>query len=225
MNNQGFGLYLFICALLVCDIAVHCVRAQPNRSQIASDTRTRRLEIVNQAGKVTARIDNTTEGTPEMVLYDSKGNIRYRVTANTQYAALALYSAAEDRQVVLAGTDHPLVAVYSHDRLQADLYSAPDGDSGLAVLDGDGKKRAAVAYHPAGDSAQISVQGSKKSAEMTCDHDAAVVSTNDQQGSRRSMLIYLPKYDTPMVVVNDKDKKPIWSAPTPPPNLSNSPTQ
>ena len=212
MKKQGIGLYLFVSALLICDIAVHCVRAQPAQSRVSPDLRTRQLEIVDSAGKVTARIDNGPDGAPEMMMYDQRGNMRYRITANNDFAALALYNAQNQREVMLAGIDHPLIAVYSHDRLQADLYSSPDGDSGVAVLDGKGNKRASLAYHPSDDSARIVATDSQESAELSCDSGAAVVSVDDSNSIRRMMMMYT-RVGVPIMVVNDKQGNHVWAGP------------
>lgn len=239
MNKLGLGAYLFLCSLLVCDIAVHCVRAQSTPATAQSVVRTHSLEIVDHVGKVTATISNDSHGNVEMVMFDPKGRKRFMVGAANQSTALGIYNSHGQDDIMIGGGDAPKespdIVVYKNDLPSASMFSDINGRSGfgvfddhlvvraaidyqysgtaqMAVFDNDKHERAGMEYYAPIDTSVIATEDGTKGAELTCDPDDSSVSASDKS-MRRAQLIYTPQFGKAKVVVDDKAGNPIWQAP------------
>lgn len=165
MNKQGLGLYVVLCVLLLCDMAVHWVRAQPLPNAAMANLRTHQLELVNWKGVVTAKIYNGPDGAPVLLMNDQNGRGRLLMTANDAGTGLSIHD-AQGKPALQLGAGKPTnqpaeITLYSSGVPRVDMHSGLNGAYGFTALDSNSAARAVLEYRKGAGQIAVNNKGGK----------------------------------------------------------------
>ena len=218
MNKQGIGLWIVVCALLVLDIGVHCVRAQVGAAP-PKVLQVQELQVLDSHGHVA--IDLTArEGKSGVVLYDSQNRPRVFLTATDNGGRLNLADENKHPQVLLDGQWAPSVTLRQNNNLRMAMQTQNYDDDEFQILDRAGKERVFLGYKSSYVFRGASVLAlhaddpSNRSVGMQIGESAAYLGVNGPDGFPRVGMDWVVT-DPPRIFVTDKSENTIWQKKAP----------
>ncbi|HEX5324705.1 MAG TPA: hypothetical protein VFW40_13030 [Capsulimonadaceae bacterium] len=209
MNKQGIGLWIVVCALLILDIGINCVRAQDNAAKI---TKTQELQILNPDGNTMIDMKVSDKGYPVVAMRDKDGNNRLGLLVLSDGGHAGMLDAAGKPMLEIDGSDVPGVNIYKNGKPVAEFANISGSEPTLAMQDNAGNDRVYLAYRPSIDSAMLhlSDKTGKQIAEMAQSPDYSILDVTDKTATRR-VALRCTSDNVPGIFVADKDGNPVWS--------------
>ncbi len=194
-SMPSVGLLVVVAVLLVGDLAVRAVRAQPQgvapRAMVAQEFR-----LIDAQGNPRAVLGMRADGGPGLAFLDKQGKSRAAIGLTEDQSSLALYDVdghARVRITLQNDGGAGLALQDKNQKLRAALRLKADGTPSLSFSDADGKSRAAI---------ETQADGSP------------LLSLSNKEETGGAVLFVLPNGDT-RAIFKDKTGKVTYIAPEP----------
>jgi hypothetical protein len=216
MNKQGIGLWIVVCALLVLDIGVHCVRAQDGAANVM---KVQELQILDSRGHVAIDLKAVAEK-PGITLYDSQNRPRVLLTATDNGGRLNLADEYKNPQLLLDGQWAPSVTLRMNNQLRMAMQAQDYDNDDFQILDRGGKERVFLGYKSTDVFGGVSVLSlhtddpTNRSVGMSINESAAYLGLNDASGFPRVGMDWVLT-DPPRIYVTNKSWNTVWQKKAP----------
>jgi hypothetical protein len=187
------GPVVIACALLLSDLAVRCVQAQP-QGGVPKVLTAQAFRLTDSQGTTRASLACRPDGSPGLTLLDKSGKSRAAFEMAEGAPSLVLYDAEGKLRARLTVQPDDNVGLALNDKggtLRATVRLRADGSPTLSLHDADGKARATLETKPD-------------------DSTGLLLSNKGDKGG--AALVVLPN-GNPAAVFKNKDGDLLWAAP------------